>query len=119
MNEVRYCKRCGRILVPSEIEGYQWECKYCDEDFYSFETLSLEDRYEMYENLPVAQYFWSQSGDYQQYFGKPFKIVKREIQNPESNELTWIIQFENGDEIWAYADEIFLPIMKDNGYKGK
>ena len=120
-NEIRFCKRCGGKLSPSSVDGYEWECSYCDEDFYDFETLSLDDKYKEYEALPLAKYFWSQGGDYPQYIGKPFKIVKREIQTPEydSYYVGWVIEFEDGFRIWAYPDEISLPIMKDNGYMGE
>lgn len=118
-NEARYCKRCGNRVYPSGVKGYRWECLYCDEDFYNFETLSLDDKYKEYEALPLAKYFWSQSGDYPQCIGEPFKIVEREVQNPEYESLSWVIEFRDGFRIWAYPDEIFLPIMKDNGYTGE
>lgn len=28
-----YCPICGRKLIKSEIEGYSFQCMYCDEDF--------------------------------------------------------------------------------------
>lgn len=33
-----WCPHCGKKLEKSEIEGYVWQCKDCDEDFYDFEV---------------------------------------------------------------------------------
>ena len=35
------CRRCGVPLFPSLIEGYNYQCFECDEDFYSFEQDSF------------------------------------------------------------------------------
>lgn len=32
------CPFCGRALRKSQVDGYAWECKVCDEDFYTFEV---------------------------------------------------------------------------------
>lgn len=32
------CPFCGRALRKSQVDGYAWECKECDEDFYNFEV---------------------------------------------------------------------------------
>ena len=34
----KFCPHCGRKLTPSHINGYTYECKNCDEDFYAFEA---------------------------------------------------------------------------------
>lgn len=34
----RRCPRCGRIVIPTQIFGYSYYCRECDEDFYKFET---------------------------------------------------------------------------------
>lgn len=83
------------------------------------EIIDLTHLYEHYEKMPKAKYFWSQSGDYPQYHGKPFKIIRREIQNIDYEECCWVIEFEDNSRISAYADEIFLPEMKDSGYTGE
>lgn len=83
------------------------------------EEINLNIEYEHYEKMPKAKYFWSQSSDYPQYCGKSFKIIGREIQNFDYGECCWVIEFKDGSRIYAYADEIFLPEMKGNGYTGE
>lgn len=47
MKDERYCPRCGRTLIKSELaeesvdgaNGYAFQCLCCDEDFFLFETL--------------------------------------------------------------------------------
>lgn len=34
----KICGRCGSKLIPSEIDGYDYQCLECDEDFYDFEV---------------------------------------------------------------------------------
>ena len=34
---IKVCGRCGSKLIPSEIDGYDYQCVECDEDFYEFE----------------------------------------------------------------------------------
>lgn len=36
----RYCPHCGRRLSGSHVGDYAFQCKYCDEDFYSSEVLT-------------------------------------------------------------------------------
>lgn len=36
----RYCPHCGRRLSGSHVGDYAFQCKYCDEDFYSSEVLA-------------------------------------------------------------------------------
>jgi len=33
-----FCPHCGKELTISTTDGYEWQCEYCDEDFYDFET---------------------------------------------------------------------------------
>ena len=49
--EKRFCKNCGKELIPSEIDGYQWQCLDCDEDFCNFETLTLDYMLERYKGF--------------------------------------------------------------------
>lgn len=37
--EKKYCKHCKKVLIPSYIEEYSWQCMECDEDFFNFEAL--------------------------------------------------------------------------------
>lgn len=39
MKEEYYCPICGRKLIKSEIEGYRFQCLYCDEDFTESEVI--------------------------------------------------------------------------------
>ena len=34
-----YCPKCGAPLSPSDIEGYDYVCYDCDENFYGFEAV--------------------------------------------------------------------------------
>lgn len=36
-----YCPICGRRLTESEIEGYNYQCMYCDEDFTNSEVIII------------------------------------------------------------------------------
>lgn len=38
MAKVRVCKRCGSEVDKSEVEGYTFSCKECDEDLFAIET---------------------------------------------------------------------------------
>ena len=37
-----YCPHCNTMLVPSQVEGYTWQCFECDEDFGDFEVNKKE-----------------------------------------------------------------------------
>ncbi len=39
MEKEHYCPICGRKLIKSEIEGYCFQCSYCDEDFTESEVI--------------------------------------------------------------------------------
>jgi ssDNA-binding Zn-finger/Zn-ribbon topoisomerase 1 len=44
-NEKRYCPKCKKQLTQNKkyvSDGYSYACLNCDEDFYTFETLSKE-----------------------------------------------------------------------------
>ena len=34
----KYCRRCGCRVYTSDIKGYKYLCKNCDENMYSFEV---------------------------------------------------------------------------------
>lgn len=44
MEKEYYCPICGRILIESEIEGYSFQCSYCDEDFTEFEVIIKNEK---------------------------------------------------------------------------
>ena len=39
MKKIYYCPICGRELIKSEIEGYCFQCSYCNEDFTESEAI--------------------------------------------------------------------------------
>ena len=41
-NLKRKCPRCGNLLAPSDVLGYEYVCHYCDENFYSCEVSEEE-----------------------------------------------------------------------------
>lgn len=41
----RICRKCGHEVTKSEIEGYPYQCKECDEDLYTFETEQKGEEY--------------------------------------------------------------------------
>lgn len=38
MAKTKYCPHCRKLVIPSEVDGYDWQCLECDEDFYDCET---------------------------------------------------------------------------------
>lgn len=43
MSETVYrCPRCGKELDASDVEGYEFVCHECDENFYGFEAVKEE-----------------------------------------------------------------------------
>ena len=40
---IAVCNRCGHLLYPSVVDGYAYECRHCDEDFYTFEVRYFDD----------------------------------------------------------------------------
>lgn len=45
MDGIRYCPKCKRELSPSDVDGYEFVCRHCDENFYSFETIVQHARH--------------------------------------------------------------------------
>ena len=35
----RYCRKCGKQLLVSDLKQYKYLCLNCDENFYEFEAL--------------------------------------------------------------------------------
>lgn len=44
MKTRRFCPKCGLMLLKSRIEGYEFQCMSCDEDFYRFEVLTKKQK---------------------------------------------------------------------------
>lgn len=53
MNEMYYrCPRCGSKLDrETEVDGYPFVCRECDENFYEFEAIKSERKSELVENI--------------------------------------------------------------------
>lgn len=83
MKTRRFCPKCGRPLLKSQIKGYAFQCFSCDEDFCKFEVLRkknmefirtsrkttfLHERQQdmnKYDNLEIEQLrkMWEEFGD--------------------------------------------------------
>ena len=60
--------------------------------------------------------YWSPYTEWEKYYGKPFKVIKRATEKENDLEVLpmWIIQFEDGKRIQAYPEEIVTSEMKRN-----
>lgn len=88
----------------------------------------VEDCFKLYEqegfSSAFSEVFWSPYDDQKQYIGEKFTVLGRvkeySEETKEGNDLEclpmWKIQFENGDIIDAYPEEIIPSEMKANGY---
>lgn len=83
----------------------------------------VADCFDCYESEGFARNFWSQSGDYEKFIGKPFSVVGRvkeyDDQHEDGAELEclpmWKIRFEDGTQIDVFPDEVILREMLENG----
>ena len=50
------CRRCGRVLEPSELPDYTWQCRDCDEDFYSFEAIQFTVQIEPVSSVTIKDF---------------------------------------------------------------
>lgn len=39
----RLCPHCRKLVIPSEVPGYVWQCLECDEDFYDIECYKVKE----------------------------------------------------------------------------
>ena len=53
-NDYPWCPHCLQPLEKSEIEGYAWQCRECDEDFYDFEVIHGEEDFDQSETMGVC-----------------------------------------------------------------
>lgn len=60
--------------------------------------------------------YWSPYTEWENYYGKPFKVIKRATERENDLEVLpmWIIQFEDGKRIQAYPEEIVTSEMERN-----
>lgn len=50
------CRHCGRVLEPSELPDYTWQCRDCDEDFYSFEAIQFTVQIEPVSSVTIKDF---------------------------------------------------------------
>lgn len=43
----RLCNRCGSHVLKSELDEYPYQCMYCDEDLFEFETHLMDEKKEI------------------------------------------------------------------------
>ena len=98
--------------------------EYRDEMSEEREREFVKDCFDCYEAEGIAKKFWSSGGDYRQYHGEPFEVVRRAPEYPKADDPhaadleclpMWVIRFADGKEISAYPDEIIPREMRDNG----
>lgn len=77
----------------------------------------VKDCFGCYESEGFSKVFWSIGGDFKEYHNKPFKVLYRLDEKSCDLECLpmWEIQFEDGETIHAYPDEIIPSEMKANG----
>lgn len=80
----------------------------------------LADCYFLYEKEGFARCFWSQADDNKKYHEKPFIVIRR-TEEKDGFDMeclpAWRIQFEDGEFLDAYPDEIIPSEMIRNGCK--
>ena len=92
--------------------------EYRDEMSETREREFVADCFDAYEqNDKLAKTFWSPFGDYKELIGKRFSLKGRcdETDSHLSALPMWNIVIEDGTEIGAYPEEIFLREQIDNG----
>lgn len=74
--------------------------------------------YRLYKNEGFSKIFWTPYEDQCEHIGKSFVVVK-ELWDYKYMELEclpiWLIRFDTGEEIQAYAEEIIPSEMKKFG----
>ena len=78
----------------------------------------VNDCFDAYELEGFAEKFWSPYESLKDYCGKPFVVVKRCTKEDYDLEClpAWKIEFEWGEGINAYPEEIIPSEMKANGF---
>lgn len=101
MKTRRFCPKCGRPVLKSNIEGYSFQCHSCDEDFYRFEVLTTRQIEQVREIRRIA-YRWEVKNGYTPHsFKKPYPAPKRYRKGQDSKQETepQLIENENGAEL--------------------
>jgi hypothetical protein len=92
---------------------------YRDEMTKEQEREFVQHCFDLYEKEGFSKVFWSIGGDFPEHIGKSFKVIGRVTEDIADLECLpmWSVQFEDGDEIKVYADEIIPSEMIENGCK--
>ena len=80
----------------------------------------VEDCFKLYEQEGFNDTFWSPFGENETYGGKPYKVIRRGTEDDGifiEQLPVWLIQFEDGNELFAYPEELIMSEMEYNGYK--
>lgn len=83
----------------------------------------LKDCYSAYEAVGFVDRFWSPFDMYdrdRKYIGQSFKVIGRCEEGKEwdlGSLPAWKIEFEDGYQMCAYPEEIYLNDMIANGYE--
>jgi transcriptional regulator NrdR family protein len=76
MKTRKFCPKCGRPLLKSQVKGYAFQCFACDEDFYRFEVYRLKD-------LPVVRKIQRMTHFDELADGLPPASVKKPYRRPQ------------------------------------
>lgn len=60
VSQTKCCPRCGSLLVKSIVDGYQFTCPMCYEDFYNFEVNTSDDEFKVKFKTFIQNYFGSE-----------------------------------------------------------
>lgn len=80
----------------------------------------IEDCYRLYEQEGFNNTFWSPFGENEHYGGKTYKILRRATEDDGifiEQLPQWLIEFEDGKQLFAYPEELIMSEMEANGYR--
>lgn len=80
----------------------------------------IEDCFKLYEKEGFNDTFWSPFSENEIYGGKSFKIIRRATEDDGifiEQLPQWLIEFEDGKQLFAYPEELIMSEMKANGYR--
>jgi len=117
----RVCKRCHHEVFPSDVKGYPYVCKHCDENLYGFETEEVDDD-GMGEATGQFAGLIKALEEVEESFGV---VLDTEIDNSGDNEFWFDTNynrktFETETEANEFEDkyqETFSKWCNDNGYR--
>ena len=115
MKTRRFCPKCGRPVLKSNIKGYVFQCHSCDEDFYRFEVLTPRQIKQVQEIRRVA-YRWEVKNEYTPHsFKKPYPAPKRHHKSQSSKQEadSQPTENENGSEL-CYCNSCGCYLIDNN-----